>query len=284
MPAPTLPDLHGKTAIVTGANTGIGRATALALGRAGAHVYVGARTQEKAQPVIDEIVAAGGRADALLVDFADLASVRAAASSFLETNSLLHILVNNAGLAGQRGLTKDGFELTFGVNHLGPYLFTRLLLDRLKSSSPSRIVNVASEAHYRVKAIDWDAQRARTRTTTGFPEYGVSKLCNVLFTRELSRRLAGTNVSVYALHPGVIASDIWRRVPWPIRPLMRRFMKTPEEGAWTSLYCATSPDVATKTGLYWDEQKEKRPSRLAQDDALAAELWRRSAEWTQLPA
>jgi len=284
MPAPTLPDLHGKNAIVTGANTGIGRETALGLARAGARVWVGARSAEKAQPVVDAIVAAGGKAEPLTMDLGDLASVRAAAEAFLATGEPLHILVNNAGLAGQRGTTKDGFETTFGVNTLGPYLFTRLLLDRLKASAPARIVNVASEAHYQPKKIDWDALRAPTKSVTGLAEYGVSKLGNVLFTRELARRLDGTGVTTYSLHPGVIGSDIWRRIPWPIRPIVLRFMKTPEQGAWTSLYCATSPELATASGSYYDDQKERKPGRLALDDQLAAELWRRSAEWTQLPA
>jgi NAD(P)-dependent dehydrogenase (short-subunit alcohol dehydrogenase family) len=275
----TLPDLKGKNAIVTGANTGIGRITAVELARAGARVWLACRSRDKTQPVIDEIVAAGGKAEFLALDLADLASIRDSAKAFLATGEPLHLLVNNAGLAGQRGLTKDGFELTFGVNHLGPFLFTQLLIDRLKASAPARIVNVASTAHYDAKGIDWAALQKPTRTVTGMFEYRISKLGNVLFTRELARRLEGSGVTTYALHPGVIASDIWRKVPWPVRPIMHRFMKTPEEGAQTSLYCATAPELSAVTGAYYDDRKERKPSKIALDDDLAKELWRRSEEW-----
>jgi NAD(P)-dependent dehydrogenase (short-subunit alcohol dehydrogenase family) len=275
-----LPDLHGKNAIVTGSNTGIGRITALELAAAGARVWLACRSKDKTQPVIDEIVAAGGRADFLALDLADLASVRAAAAAFLATGEPLHLLVNNAGLSSVRGVTKDHFEMTFGVNHLGPFLFTTLLLDRLKASAPARIVNVASTMHYKAKAIDWAELQETTRTFVGIHEYAVSKLCNVLFTRELARRLEGTGVTTYAVHPGGVATDIYRRVPWPIRPIMLKFMLTAEEGARTQLYCATAPELASVSGRYYDKSKERTPSRLAQDDALAAELWKKSSEWT----
>jgi NAD(P)-dependent dehydrogenase (short-subunit alcohol dehydrogenase family) len=274
-----VPDQTGKNAIVTGANTGIGRATAVALARAGARVWLACRSADKTRPVVDDIAAAGGRAEHLPLDLADLASVRAAAAAFVATGEPLHLLVNNAGLASQRGQTRDGFELAFGVNHLGPFLFTVLLIDRLRAGAPARIVNVASASHYKAHRIDWDRLTAPTRTFTGVDEYEVSKLCNVLFTRELARRLDGTGVTTYALHPGVIASDIWKRVPWPVRPVLHRFMKSPTEGAATSVWCATAPELAGETGGYYTDQKPKRPSRAAQDDALAAELWRRSEAW-----
>jgi NAD(P)-dependent dehydrogenase (short-subunit alcohol dehydrogenase family) len=207
--------------------------------------------------------------------------VRACAARFLETGDPLHVLIANAGLAGQRGLTKDGFERTFGVNHLGHFLLIELLLDRLKESAPSRIVIVASRAHTRAGGIDFDALTKPTVTTTGFPEYGVSKLANVLHAKELARRLEGTGVTTYALHPGVIASDVWRKVPWPIRPLMKLFMKTSEEGAATSIYCATAPELETKSGRYYDECREREPAPLANDAGLARELWDRSVTWTR---
>lgn len=277
-PPRPLPDLTGRTALVTGANTGIGRATAVALARAGATVWLATRSRERTRAALDEIAAAGGRAEHLALDLGDLASVRAAASTFLATGAPLHLLINNAGLTG-RGVTRDGFELTFGTNHVGHFLFTLLLLDRIKASAPARIVNVSSNSHFQARRIDWDAQRQKTRSVSGVAEYSVSKLANVLFTRELARRLAGTGVTTYAVHPGVIASEIWRRIPWPIRPVVRAFMKTVEEGAQTSLYCATAPELADQSGRYYDDCKERRPSRLAHDDALAAELWRRTAEW-----
>lgn len=284
-PSAALPDLAGKHAIVTGANAGIGRATALELARAGARVWLACRSRAKTEPVLAEIAAAGGRADFLELDLADLAQVRQAAAAFLALDVPLHLLVNNAGLAGQRGETKDGFELAFGVNHLGHFLLTTLLLDRLKASAPARIVNVASASHYQHKGpIDWARVRGKTRSVTGLDEYAVSKLANVLFTRELARRLYGTRVTTYALHPGVIASDIWRRIPWPLRSVARAFMKSTEDGARTSLWCATAPALAEHSGRYYDDCQERRPSRTALDDELAAELWKRSEAWVAGPA
>ena len=278
-------DLRGKVFIVTGANTGIGRVTAEELARRGGHLFLAGRSEARTAPVIEGIRRATGneKVEFLPLDLADPASVRAAAAAFLVRGLPLHGLVNNAGLAGQRGLTKDGFELGFGTNHLGPFLFTLLLLDRLKQSAPSRIVNVASRAHYKARAIDWDALRRPTASTGGLGEYSVSKLANVLFTKELARRLDGTGVTAYALHPGVVATDIWRELPWGLRHLAKLFMISPEEGARTTLHCATSPEAAAESGLYYDQSKVLHPSRTAQDPALAAELWRRSMEWTGAP-
>jgi len=276
-------DLRARTFLVTGANTGIGRVTAETLARRGGKVFLACRSAEKAQPVLDGIRKAGGAAEFLALDLGSLASVRAAAAAFLARDEPLHVLVNNAGVAGSRGITTDGFELLFGTNHLGPFLLTNLLLPRLReSASPggARIVNVSSKAHYQAESIDWEAVRKPTRTLTALDEYAVSKLCNVLFTRELSRGKAGAGVHSYALHPGVIASDIWRKVPWPIRPIMLSRMKTVVEGAQTSLYCATSPAVASQDGRYYDESQEKKPSRLAEDVALAKTLWEKSEAWT----
>ena len=204
--------------------------------------------------------------------------MRACAAAFLATGEPLHGLVNNAGLAGSRGMTPSGFELAFGTNHVGTFLLTQLLTERLVQSAPARVVNVASEGHYKAKGIDFDAVRRATRTRTAFPEYCVSKLGNVLHAAELGRRLEGTGVTTYSLHPGVVATDVWRKVPWPIRPLMLRRMDTPEQGARTSLYCATSPDVGTATGRYYERCAEKPPAATVTPE-LAGELWRRSEEW-----
>jgi NAD(P)-dependent dehydrogenase (short-subunit alcohol dehydrogenase family) len=282
MPPTMEKDLEGKTFLVTGANTGIGRVTALELARRGGHVVITCRSEDKARPVIDEIKTEtkNEAIEALALELADLASVREAARRFLERDTPLHCLINNAGLAGTRGLTKDGFELTFGVNHLGHFLFTSLLLDRIKASAPARIVNVSSKAHYKADGIDFEALRRPTATISGVPEYGVSKLCNVLFTKELARRLEASGVTTYALHPGVVASDVWRRIPWPIRPLMKMGMITLEQGALTTLHCATSPEVATQSGRYYDKCKEREPSVLAKDEELAKRLWEKSEAWT----
>jgi len=275
-------DLEGKTCVVTGANSGIGRVAALELARRGACVVLACRSRERTEAVLEEIrrVAGDERARFVELNLASFESVRRAAKEILDRPDPIHVLVNNAGLAGNRGLTADGFELTFGVNHLGHFLFTHLLLDRIRASAPARIVNVASKAHFGARKLDFDAVRARTASSTGYPEYEVSKLANVLFSAELGRRLAGSGVTTYSLHPGVIASGIWRNVPWPIRPVIKLFMKSNEQGAETTLWCATSPELASETGQYYDDRTRYSPSQLGRDEALARELWRKSVEWT----
>ena len=275
--------LTGRVALVTGANTGIGLVTARELAVRGAHVFIACRSLKRAQRAFDEIceAAENPKVTFLELDLADLDSVRACAAAFLAHDLPLHLLINNAGLAGAKGLTKSGFELAFGTNHLGPFLLTQLLLDRIKLSAPARIVTVASRAHIRVSGIDFDAVTKPTISKAGLPEYGVSKLANVLFSAELARRLAGTGVTTYSLHPGVVASDVWRELPQPFRALAKLFMISVEEGAATTLYCATSPDVSNETGLYYDKCRVKEPSKVGQDIALAAELWQRSEAWVR---
>ena len=270
-----------RTVVVTGGNTGIGKATAEALARQGWRVYVASRSRDKGEAAVASIKAAAGSDSVffLALDLADLSSVRSCAEAFLARGEPLHVLVNNAGVAGVRGLTKQGFELIFGVNHLGHFVLAQLLLDRLTSSAPARVVTVASDAHYSARGIDWDALRRPARGITGLGEYAVSKLCNVLFSQELARRAAGTGVTTYALHPGVVASDIWRRVPWPVRPLMTRRMLSVDEGAATSLFCATSPEVAEASGRFYDKCTERAPSPVATPE-LALTLWQRSEEWS----
>jgi retinol dehydrogenase 12 len=273
-------DQDGRTFLVTGATGGIGLATARELAGRGATVYITARTAEKGRRSLDQLSAATGsdRLHALELELGELSSVRACAAAFLATDEPLHGLINNAGLAGSRGITPSGFELAFGTNHVGTFLLTQLLTERLVRSAPARVVNVASEGHYKAKGIDFEAIRRSTRTRTAFPEYCVSKLGNVLHAAELGRRLAGTGVTTYSLHPGVVATDVWRKVPWPIRTLMLRRMDSPEDGARTSLYCATSPELAEVSGRYYDNCAEKAPAATVTPE-LAAELWRRSEEW-----
>jgi retinol dehydrogenase-12 len=282
--APQIGDLDQRTFLVTGANTGIGRETALALAGRGARVFVAGRSEQKTRPVIDEIVALDGPSavEFLRLDLGDLGSVRACAEEFLRAGEPLHALINNAGRAGGRGMTESGFELAFGTNYVGPFLLTTLLLDRLRESAPARVVNVASALHCRAPGIDFNAVRRRTRSLTGIPEYAVSKLGNVLHAQELARRLDGTGVTTYSLHPGEVASDIWRRVPWPVRPLMTRRMLSPADGALTSLHCATSPDIASDSGHYYEDCQREESSAVATPE-LAAELWDRSIEWVGLP-
>jgi retinol dehydrogenase 12 len=267
--------LSGTTVLVTGANTGIGRATAAALAARGARVVLACRSEDKARAVMEHITSATAQADVdfLALDLSDLDQVRAAAKTFLDRDEPLHVLLNNAGVAGQRGVTAQGFELAFGVNHLGHFLLTQLLLDRLQASGRPRVINVSSDSHYSPKSVDWDAVRGPTRSVTGMPEYGVSKLCNVLHAQELARR---TGVTTASLHPGVIASDIWRRVPFPFRSLMKLFMKSPEQGAKTSLHCVAAPDLVS--GAFYVNERVKEPSPLVTPE-LAADLWARSEAW-----
>ena len=275
--------LVGRVALITGANTGIGLVTARELAARGAHVFIACRSLEKGQAAVDDIRKTTGneKVELLALDLGDFDSIRSCAKTFLARDLPLHLLINNAGLAGTKGVTKSGFEMAFGTNHVGPFLLTQLLLDRIKQSAPARIVTVASRAHIRMSGIRWDDVRQPTKGKAGLPEYGASKLANVLFSAELGRRLAGTGVTTYALHPGVVATDVWREVPALIRPLIKLMMISTEEGAATTIYCATSPEVSDQTGLYYDKCQVKAASTVGQDAALAADLWRRSEEWVR---
>jgi retinol dehydrogenase-12 len=275
--------MKGKTVIVTGSNTGIGRVTALELARQGADIVMACRSEERAAPVVEEIrKATGANVEFMKLDLGSFADVQDFADAYLKTGKPIDVLVNNAGIAGLIGQTTDGFEMQFGVNHLGPMLLTHLLLDRVKETAEStghaRIVNVASRAHTRVQGIDYGTVKERTKTKTGFPEYCVSKLGNVFFNMELAKHLEDTNVHTYALHPGVVASDIWRRIPALVRPIAKLFMITNEEGAQTSIYCASSPDCADDTGLYYDKSKLKTTASHA-TSAAAQECWEKSMEY-----
>jgi retinol dehydrogenase 12 len=274
-------DLAGRTFLVTGGNAGVGYATAIDLARRGGRVHIAGRSKEKGEAAVASIKAETGSDQVFLVllDLANLDSVRAGAQAFLGLGEPLHVLINNAGVGGQRGLTSDGFEIHFGVNHLGHFLLTQELLPLIVAGGPgSRIVVVSSDSHYQAPGIDFDSLRSRTKSVTGLREYSVSKLANVLFAQELARRLAGTGVNTYCVHPGVVASEIWRRVPWPLRPLIKSRMLTITEGAQTSLYCATSPDVADQTGLYYEKSAVREPSKVARQP-LAEELWAYSEKW-----
>jgi NAD(P)-dependent dehydrogenase (short-subunit alcohol dehydrogenase family) len=270
--------LGARVALITGANTGIGRVTAIELAREGFRLFLAGRSLERTRPVIEEISAmrAGAAPEFLPLDLGDLNSVRACAAAFLARRHPLHLLINNAGLAGARGLTSSGFELAFGVNHIGHFLLTMLLLSRLKTSAPARVITVASRAHRRTGGIDWEAVQRPTAT---------SKLANILFSAELGRRLAGTGVRTYSLHPGVIDTDIWRGLPAPLRALNSLRLDTPAAGASTTLHCATSPDVAGDTGLYYSDCRLAAPSAPGQDPQLARELWERTVAWvgTDMP-
>jgi NAD(P)-dependent dehydrogenase (short-subunit alcohol dehydrogenase family) len=258
-----------KTIIVTGANTGIGAACALQLAGPETHLLLACRSEDKAKPVVEAVEAAGAKATFVELDLSDLAQVARAARRVAETEPNIDLLVNNAGVAGMRGLTRDGFELAFGVNHLGHFAFTRPLLPALDRAR-GRIVNVSSGNHFRARGIDFERLRGATRSYTGLPEYGVSKLCNVLFTAELRRRYP--NITSTSMNPGTIRSDIWqRRMPAPLLAVFTRVvpMETVEVGGARLVHAATCPDAP----LYLDRLAARDANPLALREDLAKELW-----------
>lgn len=274
--------MGGKTVIITGANTGIGKATATELAKQGARVFFACRSRAKTMPVIEELKRQTGNQELhfLELDLADLSQVKAAAKAWLATNERLDVLINNAGLVRVRTLTAQGYEMTFGVNHLGHMLLTLLLEPALVKAAPSRVVTVASRAHERTnQPIDYGDLQNPLDSYTGWPEYMRSKLANMLFSFALARRWKDRGVNVYAVHPGVIASEIWRAAPTPLRQVAMLFMRTPEEGARASLHCATSEAAGKETGRYYDEDGSLRPaSKLALDEAAQEQLWSWSME------
>ncbi|MGH8947744.1 MAG: SDR family oxidoreductase [Acidimicrobiia bacterium] len=261
-------------ALITGANSGIGRATAIGLAGGGIHVIAACRSMNRTKPVLDEIAATGGSSEFLELDLASMNSVRVAAQSLAERGRDLDILVNNAGIGvNRRGLTEDGFEAHFGINHLGHFLLTRELGPHLGPGS--RVVSLTSAMHFRADGVDF-ARVRRPTAYAGLAEYATSKLANVLFVRELARRRP--ELRSYAVHPGLVRT---RLIPGLIRAFSRTNMLSPEQGADTVLWCATSEEVASETGGYYQQRSPLPPSAPAQDDDLARELWERSEEWSR---
>jgi NAD(P)-dependent dehydrogenase (short-subunit alcohol dehydrogenase family) len=274
----------GKTVLVTGANQGIGKASAIDLARQGARVVLVSRNEAKGKAALEEVGAhAKGAAPELLVaDLASLVDVRRLAADFRSKHDKLDVLLNNAGLlVPSRRTTVDGFEETFAVNHLAPFVLTAELLELLKATPGSRIVNVASEAHRRAK-MNWDDLEFRTGYG-GLKVYSQSKLANILFTYELSRRLEGSGVTANCLHPGVIASGFGQTYKGVFSVLVRLakpFLLSTEEGARTSIYVASSPEVAGVTGKYFDKCKPARSNAASYDEASWARLWQVSDAMT----
>ena len=265
------------TIVITGANTGIGRATAESLAAPGTKLILAGRSLERTQEVIDAAKARGAEVEFVELDLGNLASTRKAAAEIMAKAPRIDVLINNAGVAGVRGKTSDGFEMNVGINHLGHFALTMGLIEGLKASK-TRVVCVASEAHRRADQLDFAAFEQPTKSRTGIDEYCDSKLCNVLFASELARRYGADGITAVSLHPGVIASDIWRHVPGVLRWGMKLFMSTTDDGARTSVYCATAPLEAGLNGAYFDASKPRTPTKLARDEALARELWEHSAK------
>lgn len=278
--------LTDKVALVTGATSGIGKATALGLAKLGATVVLVARDRSKGEATRSEIAAVSGnqRVDLLTADLSSQQSIRQLATDFKAKYQQLHILVNNAGgIFGERELTVDGLEYTFALNHLAYFLLTNLLLDVLKASAPARIVNLASGAQ-QMGVINFDDLQGAKRYG-GQAAYSQSKLANVMFTYELARRLKGSGVTVNCVQPGIVRTNFGNSASWAFRLFVRvltPFMKSPEQGAETPLYLASSPEVEGVSGQYFIDKKPQPSSKLSYDEAAAQRLWQVSAELTRL--
>jgi NAD(P)-dependent dehydrogenase (short-subunit alcohol dehydrogenase family) len=270
--------------VVTGATSGIGKATATALARLGAQVVLVGRDRGRGEATAAEVAAAGASPPRLeIADLACMAQVRALAGR-LGALERIDVLVNNAGLmAGQRRVTADGFDEVFAVNHLAPFLLTSLLLGQLTAAAPARVITVTSGAHTGAR-LDLDDPQLE-RGWDGWRAYANSKLANILFTRELARRLEGTGVTANCAHPGVVRTRFGREARLPMRAavtLGRPFMLSPQRGASTIVYLATSPEVAGASGGYYVKRQRREPSAAARDDATAQRLWQLSEELTGL--
>jgi len=261
--------LEGKTCLVTGANSGMGKETALALAQMKATVVMVCRNKDKGDAARREISKESGNesVDLLLSDLSSLAEVRTLAAEIRNRYARLHVLVNNAGVFSFSGRTVDGYETTFAVDYLAPFLLTNLLLELLETSAPSRVVNVSSVAHFNGH-IDLAAIEKK-ETPSGWGAYSNSKLALVMFTYELARRLQGTGVTANCLHPGGVATNIWK-VPTAVT---RPFLKSAKEGAETSIYLASSPEVEGVSGKYFENKKEKKSSDESYDEKKAFALW-----------
>lgn len=275
--------IEGRTVLITGGNSGIGLATAKALAGEGANVVITSRDATKgetARSIVAE--SSGAEVELAILDLADLASVRRFAAEFTRTHDDLGVLINNAGaVIGSRQTTKDGFERTFGTNHLGPFLLTNLLTELLVASAPARIINVGSSGHgYATDGIEfhdlmWETRRYRQRDV-----YGHSKLANILHVREANRRLASAGVTAYAVHPGLVRTAFGTGgdsflVGLGIR-VVGRWLRTPEEGADSVVWAATDPDIVEEAGSYFTDRQVARSTRHARDDEQAERLWEAS--------
>ncbi|XP_013412744.1 retinol dehydrogenase 13 [Lingula anatina] len=274
--------LDGKTVVITGANTGIGKETAIDLAKRGARVILACRDMKKGQQALEEVSNVSESPNSVVLhhlDLASLKSVRKCADEILKKEEKIDILINNAGvMMCPYTKTEDGFEMQFGTNHLGHFLLTNLLLDRIKASAPSRIVNVASRAHEMGEMNFADLMGEKGYSSV--KAYGQSKLANILFTRELARRLEGCGVSTYAVHPGAVKTELGRHLflshpifEYLLFPVIWLLLKTPKQGAQTSIYCSVAEELDGISGKYYSDCAELEPSRRAQNEDDAKKLW-----------
>ncbi len=275
--------MQGKHVAITGPTAGIGRATALELARRGASLSLLCRDPAKGRALQAEIAGFAARPELVILDMASLAGVRKAAEAILSQDRPLDVLLNNAGVVNSsRQVSADGFEETFAVNHLAPFLLTGLLLPTLQRADRARIVTVASDAHSFVRGLGWDDMQAE-RSYKTFREYGRSKLANILFTRELARRLEGSAITANCLHPGAVATSLGTNngpIGRIVMALLKPFIRSPERGAETSIHLCTSSEVADTSGGYFFNCREKQPRPWARDDAEALRLWEYSEKCT----
>ncbi len=279
--------MQGKVCLVTGATSGIGRATATALADKGAEVFIVCRNPDKGEQLKQDIIDQTGnqQVHTLIGDLAVQADIRRVAAEFLATGKPLHVLVNNAGVVNQtRTLTGDGYEEMFAVNHLAYFLLTDLLLERIKASAPARIVSVSSGAHKFVKGMKWDDIHYEKGYKT-FTVYGQSKLANILWTRRLAQQLDGSGVTANCLHPGAVGTNLGSQNGWfgkIVMKLLSPFFRSPEKGAETSIWLATSDEVEGVTGGYFYNCKPLEPEAWAKDDKEAEKLWALSEEMVSI--
>lgn len=274
--------LDGKTVVITGANTGIGKETAIDLAKRGARIIIACRDMEKGQAALKEVIetSANENVTCMKLDLSDSKSIREFAESINKGEDKLNILINNAGvMVCPYGKTANGFELQIGVNHMGHFLLTYLLLDLIKKSAPARIINVSSMAHTwgSINLEDINSEKSYDKRGA----YSQSKLANVLFTRSLAKRLQGTGVTTYSLHPGVVQTDLWRHLSGPQQFVMKvvsPFTKSSTEGAQTTIFCAVEPALENESGGYYSDCAPAKCSAPAQDEDLAQKLWELSCK------
>ncbi|XP_057313516.1 retinol dehydrogenase 11-like [Hydractinia symbiolongicarpus] len=279
--------LDGKTVIITGANTGIGKETAIDLAKRGAIVVLACRDQKRGEAALDEIKERSGSSKIVLklLDLASLVSIKEFAESFLKEYAALHILINNAGVMWCPYMkTKDGFEMQIGVNHFGHFALTNLLLERLKESAPSRIVNLSSMGHL-MGTMNFDDINSQ-KSYSSYGAYYQSKLANILFTKEIHRKLVDTGVTAYAVHPGGVDTELSRHIGL-IKVFVTlagkyMFLKTPEYGAQTSIYCAVEEGLEKRSGNYFQDCHEQESNKESYDEGIAKKLWEVSEDLTKV--